>query len=201
MSDPIGLAPTARGVPGVQRTVTLSCIVVALAFAFGYALVPIYEVFCEWTGIRVNGDTPALVSTTEGADFSRQLTIEFDANVRGDLPWEFHSRNFRVQAHPGAFNEAMFVVVNRSDRPTAGRAIPSIAPPRASPYFQKTECFCFVNQALGPGETREMAVRFVVDPALPDEVSTLTLSYSFFAQELPDAPLAGRDASVIEEAL
>ena len=150
-------------------------------FGFGYALVPIYNVFCDVTGF--NGKTGTLSETeaaSELVDNNRLVTVEFDTNVNGDLPWSFRAKEFDLKVNPGKLNDAIFVVENNSDRTIVGRAIPSVAPAEASVYFNKTECFCFSEQTLAPHEKKEMLVRFVVDSELPKKISTLTLSYTYF---------------------
>lgn len=150
-------------------------------FGFGYALVPLYDVFCELTGL--NGKTGEISVSEAGrmtVDTTRLVTVEFDTNVNSQLEWEFRSDLKRMQVHPGQVNEAIFHVRNLADHQIAGRAVPSVAPTKASLYFNKTECFCFSQQVLGPGESRAMPVRFVVDPGMPDSVEVLTLSYTFF---------------------
>lgn len=164
-----------------SRTAGLLCSVAVVVFGFGYALVPLYDVFCEWTGIRVNDETPARIAELPMVDASRWVAIEFDTNLRGGLPWEFRAELLKMEVRPGELREAIFIVRNTSARSIVGRAVPSIAPARAAPYFRKTECFCFVAQELAAGEERAMRVRFLVDSALPEQISTITLSYSFFA--------------------
>ncbi len=155
-------------------------------FGFGYALVPLYEVVCEYTGI--GGRTGTITvgeATAQGVDEQRQVMVEFDTNTNGALPWRFSPVQRRVAVHPGQITEVLFVAENTSDRVIVGQAVPSVAPFKASPYFNKTECFCFTQQTLAPGERREMPVRFVVGPDLPPGVNTVTLSYTFF--EAPGA--------------
>ena len=154
-------------------------------FGFGYALVPMYNVVCEVTGL--NGRTREISAAQAAAiapDPGRTVTVEFDTNVNGALPWEFQPLRHSLQVHPGQLTSAMFVAENASDQTVVGQAVPSVAPAKASPYFKKTECFCFTQQTLAPRERREMPVRFVVDPQIPREVDTLTLSYTFF--EVPE---------------
>lgn len=155
-------------------------------FGFGYALVPLYDVLCEVTGL--NGKT-GVISFSEAdsmvTDSSRLVTVEFDTNVNHRLPWEFRAEQRRIQVHPGEIYEAIFVARNLSDHSITGQAIPSVAPGKASLYFNKTECFCFSQQTLGPGESKHMPVRFVVDPDMPDKIRTLTLSYTFFPSAEP----------------
>ena len=157
----------------------LSVIVVAM-FGFGYALVPFYEKICEATGLRniARADT---VQNTQ-IDTTRAVRIEFDSNIR-KLPWQFKALTPVVDVHPGELRQVMFEIVNATDRPLTGQAIPSYGPPHAAQYFRKLECFCFSQQTLQPGERRQMPVVFVVDSALPADVATITLSYTFFEVE------------------
>lgn len=158
----------------------LTLVAVAM-FGFGYALVPLYNVFCDITGI--NGKT-GRISRSEAAaatvDMNRRVTVEFDTNINTALPWRFEAAERKLKVHPGELAEAVFIVENPSDTVTAGRAVPSVAPATASLFFNKTECFCFTRQELQPGERKEMVVRFVVDSGLPEKIATLTLSYTFF---------------------
>lgn len=168
-----------------RTALRLSIFAIAM-FGFGYALVPLYDVFCEITGL--NGKTGVISQEKAGAagvDESRLVTVQFDTNINGDLPWAFSSSMNRIQVHPGQITDVYFVVENQADEPVAGQAIPSVAPGQASLHFNKTECFCFTQQTLGPHERKEMLVRFVVDPALPKKISMVTLSYTFFMA--PDA--------------
>jgi cytochrome c oxidase assembly protein subunit 11 len=160
-------------------------------FGFGYALVPLYDVFCEITGL--NGKT-GVVSEAQAAgtvDTERLVTVEFDSNVNPALPWKFGPMQKKVQVHPGEIKEVLYFAENTSDHAVVGQAVPSVAPSPASLYFNKTECFCFTQQTLAPGERRVMPVRFIVDPQMPGKYTTLTLSYTFFAA--PDQT-AARDA-------
>jgi cytochrome c oxidase assembly protein subunit 11 len=104
----------------------------------------------------------------------------FDITVNPALPWKFRAVQFKQEVRPGEITEALFIVENESDKSVVGQAIPSVAPEQASLFFNKTECFCFINQVLAPGEKKEMIVRFVVDSDLPEKISTMTLSYTFF---------------------
>jgi cytochrome c oxidase assembly protein subunit 11 len=154
--------------------------VVAVMFGFGYLLVPFYEKICEVTGLREIA-RPDPVANTQ-VDASRVVRIEFDSNVR-KLGWSFRPLSPVVEVHPGELRQAMFEVVNNTDRPLTGQAIPSYGPPHAGQYFRKLDCFCFSKQTLQPGERRQMPVVFVVDSALPRDVATITLSYTFFEVE------------------
>lgn len=155
-------------------------------FGFGYALVPLYDVLCEITGL--NGKTGQIADDQAQqtlVDTSRFVTVEFDTNVNSELEWEFHPQQRKMQIHPGQVYEVIFYVKNISDEYVVGQAIPSVVPFKGSRFFNKTECFCFTNQPLAPGESQEMPVRFIVDPAMPHSITTLTLSYTFFP--LPEA--------------
>jgi len=155
-------------------------VVVIAMFGFGFALVPFYERICQVTGLRDLARADEVVNTQ--VDTTREVRIEFDSNVR-KLPWTFRPLQPVLDVHPGEVRQAMFEVVNTTDRPVTGQAIPSYGPPLAGQYFRKLECFCFAKQTLQPGERREMPVVFVVDPALPEDVPVVTLSYTFFEVE------------------
>ena len=157
----------------------LSVVVVAM-FGFGYALVPFYEKICDVTGLRNIARADAVRNTQ--VDATREVRIEFDSNIR-KLPWQFRALTPVVDVHPGELRQVMFEIVNATDRVMTGQAIPSYGPPHAAQYFRKLECFCFSQQTLQPGERREMPVVFVVDGALPADVATITLSYTFFEVE------------------
>jgi len=157
----------------------LSVVVVAM-FGFGYALVPFYEKICDVTGLRNIAQADAVRNTQ--VDATRAVRIEFDSNIR-KLPWQFRALTPVVDVHPGELRQVMFEIVNATDRVMTGQAIPSYGPPHAAQYFRKLECFCFSQQTLQPGERRQMPVVFVVDAALPADVATITLSYTFFEVE------------------
>jgi len=153
-----------------------------IMFAFGYALVPFYEKFCEVTGIN-NLLKPDVLSKDSWVDEGRWLAVEFDANTRG-LPWSFKSLQNSARIHPGESIEVMYEITNNSDREIAGQAIPSYSPRYLEKYLKKIECFCFTKQVLKPNETRQMPVQFVIEPDLPADINTVTISYTFF--ELPE---------------
>jgi len=146
-------------------------------FGFGLALVPFYEKICEVAGIN-NLLRPDEVVNTQ-VDASRRVVVEFDANTH-DLPWRFRPLQNAIEAHPGELVQVAYEVTNTRDVAVTGQAVPSYGPQLAGQYFRKLECFCFARQTLAPGEKRIMPVVFVVDPALPREVNTITLSYTFF---------------------
>jgi cytochrome c oxidase assembly protein subunit 11 len=157
----------------------LGVIVIAM-FGFGYALVPFYEKICDVTGLR-NIDRADAVKNTQ-VDMAREVRVEFDSNVR-KLPWQFRALEPVIGVHPGETRQVIYEIVNTTDRPLTGQAIPSYGPPHAAQYFRKLECFCFSRQTLQPGERRQMPVVFVIDAALPADIATITLSYTFFEVE------------------
>jgi cytochrome c oxidase assembly protein subunit 11 len=155
----------------------LSMIAVAM-FGFGFALVPFYKKICEVTGINNLVKPAAAVHNTQ-TDTSRWITLEFDGNVHG-LPWQFAPLQRSVRVHPGEMVQISYEIRNTGPVGIVGQAIPSYGPKLAAEHVKKLECFCFTQQPLAPGEARTMPVQFVVDPALPREVNTITLSYTFF---------------------
>lgn len=163
-----------------RSVMRLACVVMAM-FGFGYALVPLYDVFCELTGI--NGKTGVVAAEAVGAgqiDTSRWVTVEFTGNTTQGLPWEFRPNENKIRVHPGELVETTFYARNTSARRLAGQAVPSVTPSTAAAHFKKTECFCFTRQVLDPGQGLDMAVRFLVQTDLPEDVHTITLSYAFF---------------------
>ena len=165
-------------------------LVAALMFGFGYALVPLYKHICEALGINVlslserqaagfgrPGSAGAGAANTQ-VDRSRTITVEFDANARG--PWDFKPAQATLKVHPGELATVMYEFRNRQPRVMTAQAIPSYAPKQATAYFNKVECFCFNEYTLAPGESRQWPVAFVIDPKLPRDVTTITLSYTFF---------------------
>jgi cytochrome c oxidase assembly protein subunit 11 len=154
-------------------------VIVIVMFGFGFALVPFYQKICQATGFwnLLNPDQVSAANTQ--VDLSRTVTIEFDASIR-QLPWDFKPEVVAINAHPGELVNVMYDIANTTDRAMVGQAVPSYAPRVAAQYFKKLECFCFARQTLGPHESRRMPVVFVVDPELPADVHTITLSYTFF---------------------
>jgi cytochrome c oxidase assembly protein subunit 11 len=161
----------------LRKLVVVACVM----FGFGFALVPFYKKICEVTGI--NNVLKADAVTNGQVDTSRSLTVQFDTNVRNNLAWRFTPLETSVRAHPGELVQVLFEIRNDSDRPVTGQAIPSYGPPLAGRYFKKLECFCFTQQTLAPGEVKRMPVVFVIERDLPQDVNTVTLSYTFFEVE------------------
>ncbi len=156
-------------------------VVAVLMFGFGYALIPMYKKICEITGINLvtpQDATAASAPLNTQVDKSRTITVEFDANAQG--PWRFRPTVASMTVHPGEMTQVVYEVVNTQPRSIDGQAIPSYAPQQAAEHFRKVECFCFRQQTLKPNEAKQMPVVFYIDPALPREVKTITLSYTFF---------------------
>jgi cytochrome c oxidase assembly protein subunit 11 len=172
--------------------------VIALAmFAFGYALVPLYKAICEMTGINILAlgernipGAPAKLPANTQVDKSRLITVEFDANARG--PWDFKPAMRSLKVHPGELATVMYEFQNIQNRKMAAQAIPSYAPTQAAAHFNKLECFCFQQYILEAGEKKQWPVAFVIDPKLSKDVTTITLSYTFFevGGKTPAAPVA-----------
>jgi cytochrome c oxidase assembly protein subunit 11 len=174
-------ASTGRDGAQARRTLMRKFVVVAAGmFAFGYLLVPFYEQICKVTGLR-NIDAADSVTSTQ-IDATRLVRLELDANV-SRLPWRFQPETPIVQVHPGQMVNVVYEVENTSGRALTGQAVPSYGPALAAEYVKKLECFCFTQQSFGPYEKRRMPVVFVLDPKLPHDVATITLSYSFFEVE------------------
>lgn len=183
-----------------RRSVGSLLLVAALMFGFAFALVPLYRVFCELTGL--NGRIPVAAFSGEQAAFPRELAapatardvearvveVQFLGQVATGLPWEFRPLTPKLRVRLGQSQVTRFYVRNRADRAVTGQAVPSVSPGKAALHLHKTECFCFTQQALAPGEEMEMGVAFIVDEELPEEVQVLSLSYTFF-------PVAGADPS------
>ena len=155
-------------------------IIAVMMFGFGYALVPLYKKICEITGINVLSSKDGLadgIGNTQ-VDKTRLITVEFDANSHG--PWRFRPTVASLQVHPGEMTQIVYEVVNTQARAVDAQAIPSYAPQQAAAFFKKVECFCFKQQTLQPNEAKQMPVVFFIDPKLPRDVTTITLSYTFF---------------------
>ncbi len=165
----------------LNRSTLGKLVVVAVAmFGFGYALVPVYRQMCEVLGINVLTQQDGMVERPENTqvDKTRLITVELDGNAQG--PWRFRPTTRSIQVHPGELATVTYEVVNTQARAVKAQAIPSYAPQSATPHFKKVECFCFREQMMKPNEARQMPVVFFIDPKLPKEVKTITLSYTFF---------------------
>lgn len=178
----------------VGKLVVVAC----MMFAFGYAMVPMYRSICKALGINVLSLTeqqiPGISASRKAntqVDLSRTITVEFDANSRG--VWDFKPEMRSMQVHPGQLNTVMYEFRNTQPRVMAAQAIPSYAPKQATAHFNKVQCFCFNEYTLQPGESKRWPVVFVIDHKLPKEVTTITLSYTFFevGGKIPAAPKGG----------
>ena len=169
-------------------------LVVVLMVGASYAAVPFYNWFCRATGF--NGTTQVATSAPSGAPLERKIAVRFDTNVAGGLPWKFEPEQTEIQVHIGEVTTVYYTVTNQSARETAGQAAYNVAPLTVGSYFEKINCFCFTEQTMKPGEKREMAVVFYVDPSIAadhenDSLNTITLSYTFYpVREQATKPVA-----------
>jgi cytochrome c oxidase assembly protein subunit 11 len=171
--------PDTRAANNRRLALKLGAVTLAM-FGFGFALAPMYDLMCEAFGL--NGKTGRIEepAAAQPVDMSRTVTVEFTGLATSGLPWEFKPLVKKIEVHPGKMTEVNYLVRNLAPEEITGQAIPSVAPGISAAHFNKIECFCFTQQTLKPGETREMPVRFVVDAKLDKDVHTITLSYSFF---------------------
>jgi cytochrome c oxidase assembly protein subunit 11 len=169
-------------------------LLVAAASVFGFALVPLYNVLCRATGLNGKsyaedgfsvGGLRTSIAAPSAIDRTRVVTVEFTGTVMPGLPWEMRPLTHNLETHPGEMQQVRFLVRNTSDRTVVSQAIPSISPGQAAQNFEKIECFCFTQQTLAPGESREMPVAFIIKPALSKDIRNITLSYSFYAVDSP----------------
>jgi cytochrome c oxidase assembly protein subunit 11 len=162
-----------------NRLLSRKLAIVAIGmFGFGFALVPFYNQICAALGVGSLVERADLPKNTQ-VDASRSITIEFDSNTR-DLPWRFQPTVRSITVHPGEVATVEYEVINVRGSAVTGQAVPSYGPATAGEYFHKVECFCFQHQTLAAGETRRLPVTFVIDPKLPKDVNTISLSYTFF---------------------
>jgi len=164
----------------VKKTVKKLMLIVFGMFGFGFAMVPLYDVFCDITGL--NGKTSNVAASYNAAsiDTERTITVQFLTRTAKGIPWQFEPMINEVKVHPGERKVVKFYAKNDSVNAIVGQAVPSVSPGRAAVYFQKIECFCFNNQPLKASEDVEMGLQFYVDLDLPDDVSTITLSYTLY---------------------
>lgn len=168
-----------------KSLIKVALIVSVASFAFGYALIPLYRIACEQVfGIRLDSQAATTPAPAYAVDEARTVTIEFDGTVNSRLPWQFHPNQRTMTVHPGQPYDTTYFAANEADYAIVGSAVPSVAPAEASAYFIKTECFCFTQQQLASGEQRDMPVRFVIDPDLPENIKTITLSYTFLENKV-----------------
>lgn len=163
-----------------NKTVGKILLIVVGMFGFGFALVPLYDVFCDITGINGKTNDQAAVYEAVEVDTSRIITVDFMTRTHSDMPWEFTAQTRKVKIHPGAMSEVSFYVRNPTSKDIIAQAIPSVSPSIASLYVNKTECFCFRHQPLKAGEEAIMPMVFYIDPQLPEDITYFTLNYTLY---------------------
>lgn len=183
--------------PNKKLVVKLVAIVFGM-FTFGFALVPLYDVFCDITGINGKTNETAVVYEATNIDKERLITVEFITKTTTGMPWAFEARTERIQVHPGELNTVEFYVRNPAFRDIVGQAIPSVSPGTAAIYLNKTECFCFNNQPLPSGEEAVMPMQFYVDPQIPEELTTFTVQYTLYDVTAAVKEVAAAQAEVSE---
>ena len=184
--DPVRTAPVDHG-----HLVRRLLVLLAAAFAFAFALVPLYNVLCEATGFngRTGGARDGFAAgglrtgtaPPGGVDVGRRVRVEFTGTVMPGLPWDMRPLTLALDIHPGELQQVSYLVRNTSDSTVTGQAVPSVTPGQAAQHFEKIECFCFEQQTLAPGEAREMPLAFIVKPAVDRDIAHITLSYAFFS--------------------
>ncbi|MCJ8318288.1 MAG: cytochrome c oxidase assembly protein [Colwellia sp.] len=163
-----------------NRVVKKLLLIVFGMFGFGFALVPLYDVFCDITGLNGKTNGVSVAYAADGIDTSRTITVQFITRTAKGIPWQFEPVVNEVKVHPGEVKFVKFYAKNESSRDIVGQAVPSVSPGIAAGYFQKIECFCFTQQPLKANEDVEMGLQFYIDLELPPEVTTLTLSYTLY---------------------
>lgn len=163
----------------IRRSVRKMLLVVVLMFGFGFAMVPLYDVICDITGL--NGKTSnQAAAESAGVDQSRQVTVQFVTQTDASMPWEFRPETRSVTVHPGEITLVKFYAKNDAGDTVVGQAVPSVTPGIAAAHLKKTQCFCFDQQVLAGGKAVDMPVIFYLDPALPEHVNEITLSYTLY---------------------
>lgn len=165
------------------RLIVRLLLLTAAFFAFGFALVPLYDTLCAAVGFNGKTLKDAIAAKDlqpSAVNYARTLGVQFTATLMPGLPWEIRPLEPAIELHPGELRTTRFLVRNLSDQTIVGQAVPSVSPAAAARHFRKLDCFCFTQQTLAPGESREMALTFIVDGNIGDEISELTLAYAFF---------------------
>jgi cytochrome c oxidase assembly protein subunit 11 len=163
-----------------NRLVKRLLLAVFAMFGFGFALVPLYDVFCDITGLNGKTNTSSAAYTADGIDNSRTIKVQFISRNAQGMPWQFEPMISEVNVHPGETKIIKFYAKNNAKIDLVGQAVPSLSPGIAAAYFQKIECFCFTQQPLKAQEEVEMALQFYIDGDLPEDISTVTLSYTLY---------------------
>ncbi len=164
-----------------KSVVTKLALVAVCMFGFGYVLVPLYDVFCDLTGLRFTQDGSVELAPQEIIeDTSRLVTVEFDASLNQSMPWDVKPAVTKMKVHPGRVYTTNYIAKNTTQTQMIGQAVPSVTPYVANKHLVKTECFCFENQPIAAGEQVDMPLSFMINPKLPKDVTVVTLSYTFF---------------------
>ncbi len=167
-----------------KRLVKKLMLILLGSIIFAFSLVPLYDVICTVTGLNGKTDsTGAAVLEKVEVDRSREVTIQFTTGVMSGLGWNFYPKQSSIKVNPGQIETVTFIAKNPTSQAVAGKAVPSVTPNKGAANLKKIECFCFVNQTLQPGEEKEMPLRFYVSPELPEDLSEMTLAYTFFPTE------------------
>ena len=188
-----------NGRPSHRKLVRKLILLAIGMFGFGFAMWPLYGVFCDLTGLGGRG-VQVMESSGVLEKSDRQVKIRFDATVNSGLPWVFQAQQKSATVTLGEMSEAMYLAMNPNDNAIAGRAIYNVTPPEASLYFVKTECFCFTQQVLQGNESREMPVYYFIQPDLPEHIKEITLSYTFYRNENADAVALSSGAKALPAA-
>jgi cytochrome c oxidase assembly protein subunit 11 len=165
----------------MRKLILILTAAAVLMFGFGFALVPLYNVFCKITGLNGKTNDTAVQNTSASIDKNRVVTVQFTATNNANLPWEFRPNVTTLKVHPGETTRIAYYAKNNAAVPMTVQAIPSVTPSQAAQYLQKTECFCFAQQTFKAGEAQEMPILFHLDPALPKHIKTITLGYTVFS--------------------
>jgi cytochrome c oxidase assembly protein subunit 11 len=171
---------TNTGIQSNNRTVKKLLLVVVAMFGFGFALVPLYDVFCDITGLNGKTNDTAAIYEDGGIDKSRTVKVQFITRNAKGIPWKFEPVINEINVHPGEMKLVSFYAKNKAEHDIIGQAVPSVSPGLAANYFHKIECFCFTQQPLAAGKDVEMSLQFYVDVELPTDINTLTLSYTLY---------------------
>jgi cytochrome c oxidase assembly protein subunit 11 len=171
---------TSTGIQSNNRTVKKLLLVVVAMFGFGFALVPLYDVFCDITGLNGKTNDSAAIYEDGGIDKSRTVKVQFITRNAKGIPWNFEPVINEINVHPGEMKLVSFYAKNKAEHAIIGQAVPSVSPGLAANYFHKIECFCFTQQPLAAGKDVEMSLQFYVDLELPTDINTLTLSYTLY---------------------
>ena len=174
------ITDTGNSVSNNNKTVKKLLLVVVAMFGFGFALVPLYDVFCDITGLNGKTNDTAVAYTASSVDKTRTVKVQFITRNAKGIPWEFEPVINEINVHPGEMKLVSFYAKNNASHDIVGQAVPSVSPGLAANYFHKIECFCFTQQPLSAGKDIEMSLQFYVDLELPTDINTLTLSYTLY---------------------